>query len=157
MPFLIDGHNLIGRLPDLRLDDPDDEAKLVIRLRAYSARTGKRVTVVFDHGLPGGRSWDLSGGGVETVFAPTGRTADRILCERIRQARDPRGLTVVTSDRQVIAAAQAGGARVLRSEEFAAQLDGRRVMEAPEDGQDVPLSEKEVEEWLRIFARGDRE
>ena len=162
MPLLIDGHNLIGRLPDLRLDDPDDEAKLVIRLRTYSARTGKRITVVFDRGLPGGRSWELSGGGVETVFAPTGRTADGILRERVRQARDPRGLTVVTSDRQVIAAARAEGARVLRSEEFAAQLDARRMVEAPEDGQDVPLSEKdvhlsekEVEEWLRMFGRGD--
>ena len=54
MPILIDGHNLIGRLPDLRLDDPDDEAKLVLRLRAYAARTRKRITVVFDQGLPGG-------------------------------------------------------------------------------------------------------
>jgi predicted RNA-binding protein with PIN domain len=112
---------------------------------------------VFDHGLPGGRSWELSGGGVETVFAPTGRTADGILRERIRQARDPHGLTVVTSDRQVITAARAGGAQVLRSEEFAVQLDVRRTVEAPDEGQDVHLSEKEVEEWLRMFTRGDRE
>ncbi len=47
MPLLIDGHNLIGRLPDLRLDDPDDEAKLVARLRTYCARTRKRITAVF--------------------------------------------------------------------------------------------------------------
>jgi hypothetical protein len=33
MPFLIDGHNLIGALPDLDLDDPDDEARLVERLQ----------------------------------------------------------------------------------------------------------------------------
>jgi predicted RNA-binding protein with PIN domain len=157
MSILIDGHNLIGRLPDLRLDDPDDEAKLVIRLRTYSARTGKRVTVVFDRGLPGGRSWELSGGGVETIFAPTGRTADGILCERIRQARDPRGITVVTSDHQVIAAARAVGARVLRSGEFVAQLGARRTVEAPDEGQDVHLSDKEVEEWLQMFARGDGE
>ena len=123
MPLLIDGHNLIGRgqLPGLRLDDPDDEAKLVARLRPYCARARKRATVVFDHGLPGGRS-ELSGGGVEVVFASAGRTADSILRERVRRARDPRGLTVVTSDNEVIAAARARGARVLRSEEFAAQL-----------------------------------
>ena len=92
MPFLIDGHNLIGRLPDLHLDDPDDEAKLVARLRTFCARTGKRVTVVFDYGLPGGYSRELSGGGVEVVFAPAGRTADGILGERVRLARDARGL-----------------------------------------------------------------
>ena len=94
MPLLIDGHNLIGRLPDLDLDDPDDEAKLVARLRAYCIRARKHATVIFDRGLPGGRSRELSGGGVETVFASAGRTADSILRGRIHRTRDPRGLTV---------------------------------------------------------------
>ena len=151
MPLLIDGHNLIGKLPDIHLDDPDDEAKLVIRLRSYCARTSKRVTVVFDHGLPGGHSRELSGGGVEVVFAPTGRTADGILCERIRRARDPRGLMVVTSDRQIIAVAQSRGARVIRSEEFAAQLSAPRTVETSEAERDVNLSAEEVNEWLKMF------
>jgi predicted RNA-binding protein with PIN domain len=164
MPLLIDGHNLIGRLPDLHLDDPEDEAKLVSRLRAYCARTRKRgrtgkragaprrAVVVFDHGLPGGRSWELSGGGVEVIFASAGRTADSILRERIRQARDPRGLTVVTSDREVIAAAQARGVRVMRSEEFAVHLSTPQTKAAERD---VHLSIEEVEEWLDIFGGED--
>jgi predicted RNA-binding protein with PIN domain len=151
MQFLIDGHNLIGKLPDIHLDDPDDEAKLVVRLRTYCARTGRRVTAVFDHGLPGGHSWELSGGGVEAVFAPLGRTADGILRERIRQARDPRSLTVVTSDHQVIAAAQARGARVVRSEEFVVQLNTPRPVETIETERDVNLSADEVQEWLKMF------
>ncbi len=151
MPILIDGHNLIGKLPDIRLDDPDDEAKLAVRLRTYCARTNRRVTVVFDHGLPGGPSRELSGGGVKAIFAVAGRTADGILCERIRRARDPRGLTVVTSDHQVIAAAQARGARVVRSEEFAAQLNTPRAVETIETERDVSLSADEVEEWLQLF------
>lgn len=153
MPILIDGHNLIGKLPDIRLDDPDDEAKLVVRLRTYCARTNKRVTVAFDHGLPGGPSRELSGGGVKVIFAVAGRTADGILCERIRRARDPRGLTVVTSDHQIVAAAQARGARVVRSEEFAVQLDTPRTVETLETERDVSLSEDEVNEWLGIFGK----
>jgi hypothetical protein len=152
MALLIDGHNLIGRLPDLSLDDPHDEAKLVARLRTYCARTGKRATVAFDHGLPGGRSRELSGGRVEVVFASAGRTADGILRGRIRRARDPRGLTVVTSDREVMAAAQARGSRVIRSEEFALQLS------APSPGgveEDVHLSADELAEWLKVFGQGD--
>jgi predicted RNA-binding protein with PIN domain len=148
MPLLIDGHNLIGRLPDLHLDDPDDEAKLTARLRVYCARTGKRVTVVFDRGLPGGRSQELSGGGVEVVFAATGRTADGILRARIRRARNPRGLIVVTSDREVVATAQARGARGVRAEEFAARLSEPQPVPA---GRDVQLSVEEVEEWLSVF------
>jgi predicted RNA-binding protein with PIN domain len=154
MPFLVDGHNLIGRMPDLHLDDPEDEAKLTARLRSYCVRVGKRATVVFDHGLPGGRSWELSRGGVEVIFAPTGRTADGILRERIRRARDPRGLTVVTSDHQVIAAAQARGARVMRAEEFAAQLSADQAAPAEVD-QDVHLSAEEVDEWLQVFKDRD--
>ncbi|MBL8045607.1 MAG: hypothetical protein JNL09_03645, partial [Anaerolineales bacterium] len=50
MPFLIDGHNLIGKMPGLRLDDPDDERQLVQFLRAYLARVKKSGTVVFDRG-----------------------------------------------------------------------------------------------------------
>jgi len=50
MPILIDGHNLIGRMPVLSLADPDDERQLVTLLLAYRARTKKAVTVVFDPG-----------------------------------------------------------------------------------------------------------
>lgn len=154
MPLLIDGHNLIGRLPDLRLDDPDDEAKLTARLRAYCARTGKRVAVVFDRGLPGGRSHELSGGGVEVVFAATGRTADGILRARIRRTRNPRGLIVVTSDRAIITAAQARGVRVVRSEEFAARLSAPQSVLGERD---VQLSAEEIEEWLKVFETGNEE
>jgi len=153
MPLLIDGHNLIGRghLPGLRLDDPDDEAKLVVRLRAYCAHNRKHVTVVFDHGLPGGHS-ELSGGGVEVVFASGRRTADGILRERVRRARDPRGLTIVTSDREIIVAVEARGARVIRSEEFAGQLNVSRPAQVERDAN---LSAEEIEEWLRIFEGAD--
>ncbi|MBN1402165.1 MAG: NYN domain-containing protein [Anaerolineae bacterium] len=148
MPVLIDGHNLIGRLPDIRLDDPDDEAKLVLRLRAYASRTRKPVTVVFDQGLPGGEALPLSGAGVKVIFAAAGRSADRLLVERVRRERDPRGLLVVTSDALVAAEAQARGARTMRSEEFAAQLAAPASVE---DVPDTPLTPTEVEEWLKLF------
>jgi predicted RNA-binding protein with PIN domain len=158
VPLLIDGHNLIGRLPDIDLDDPDDEARLVARLRTYCSRRHKRpqkagrarATVVFDGGLPGGRSHPLSGSGVEVIFASPGRTADGILLERIRRARDPRGLTVVTSDDQIISVARARGARVVRSEEFVPELG---ASPEPQPEKDVHLSANEVEEWMHVFER----
>lgn len=154
MPVLIDGHNLIGRLPDLRLDDPDDEAKLVLRLKGYAARTRKRVTVVFDQGLPGGPSLALSGGGVKVVFAPAGGSADDLLMTRIRRASQPRELIVVSSDRRVMAAAEARGARVVRAEEFAAQLE---VPVLHEGDSDVHLSKDEVAQWIKEFKQPRKE
>jgi len=89
---------------------------------------------------------DSSGGGVEVIFASTGHTADGILRERIRRTHDPCGLTVVTSDREVSAAARARGARVMRSEEFAVHLRAPCKVE-----DDVHLSAEEIEEWLKMF------
>jgi predicted RNA-binding protein with PIN domain len=152
--MLIDGHNLIGKLPDIDLSDPDDEAQLVLKLRTYCARTRKRVTVIFDHGLPGGKSHELSGGGVDVRFASAGRTADGVIRERIRRSRNPRGLTVVTSDNRIIGDAQRSGARVVRSEEFANQLSKRpEPGEAPDDGK--PSGGDEVGYWLLQF--GEKE
>jgi predicted RNA-binding protein with PIN domain len=151
MPTLIDGHNLIGKLPDIDLADPDDEAKLVLKLRTYCARTRRRVTVVFDHGLPGGKSHELSGGGVDVRFASTTRTADGILRERIRKSKNPRGITVVTSDRRIITDAEARGARVVRSEDFADQLAGAPAKGAEQD--DKP-SDGDVAYWMAQFKKG---
>lgn len=154
MPVMIDGHNLIGRLPDIRLSDPDDEAQLVARLQAYAGRTRKRVTVVFDRGLPGGRSQALSGGRVDVVFAPTGRNADRVLIERIRRSRNPRGLTVVTSDLEVIAAAEEQGARVIHSETFVPELE--TVPASASGGKaEGHLSPGEVQAWLEVFGQDE--
>ena len=56
MPFLIDGHNVIAALPDIELEDPHDEAKLVFKLRAWTGRERRKAIVVFDGGVPGGYS-----------------------------------------------------------------------------------------------------
>ncbi|MFW6135649.1 MAG: NYN domain-containing protein [Chloroflexota bacterium] len=149
MRLLIDGHNLIGRLPDIRLEDPDDEARLVSRLQAYAGRTGQRVTVVFDRGMPGGRSANLSGGLVKVVFAPTGRSADGVLIERVGRTPNPQGLLLVTSDREVIAAAEGRGVRVMRAEAFATELEAPTVSTGPKE--DGHVSPEEVEEWLARF------
>ncbi len=136
-------------MPDMRLDDPDDEAKLVLRLRAYNARTRKKIVVIFDHGVPGGWSRELSTGPVKVVFAGSHTDADRIMIERIRAEKNARGWTVISSDQQVQRAAQALGARVISADEFAADL----LAPPPprEASRDVRLSPSEVNEWMKLF------
>ncbi len=159
MPLLIDGHNLIHALPDIALDDPHDEAKLVEKLKGYCGRTDQHCTVVFDHGLPGGLSRDLSTSQVKVIFAAAYRTnADRIIRERIRNARDPAAITVVSSDREVRQAALARSMRALTSEEFAVRLAGAMAPAADADQVDeVHLTEAEVNEWLRFFGANGEE
>lgn len=156
MPYIIDGHNLISQLPDIDLADPHDEAKLVLKLRGFAARDRRRIVVIFDEGLPGGES-PLSTYSVKVIFATSKRTnADRIIMERIRDERDVRAWVVVSSDREVLAAAKSHGMRAMPCKEFADLLK-TPLREKPEHGEehDPYLSPKEVEEWLKIFGVQD--
>ncbi|MBL8161914.1 MAG: NYN domain-containing protein [Anaerolineae bacterium] len=151
MAYMIDGHNLIGQLPDISLDDPNDEAKLIQKLAGFAARTGKRCLVVFDHGLPGGTS-RMSSRAVQVVFASARSSADRVMMERIKKIPDPLGWTVVSSDRDVQAVARSRRMSTLHSEEFATLLQSppRPKIDAGE-ATDVQLSDAEVDEWLDLF------
>jgi uncharacterized protein len=158
MAYLIDGHNLIGQLPDISLKDPNDEAKLVQKLIGFAARQQKHVVVVFDSGLPGGKS-RLSTGQVEVVFASAGSNADNVMKERIKHVRDTGQWVVVSNDREVLAAARIRRMKTLTSAEFAPQL---RSDQAPSkakrkpdkdagEASEVYVSAAEVEAWLKIF------
>jgi len=153
VPILIDGHNLIGRMPTLSLQDPDDEAKLISLLKSYRARTGKSITVVFDPGgafaLPQTRKQD----GIRVVFAPHGSNADAVISRRVGRERNPGGWLVVTSDRRLAEIVKQQGARIQSSEEFTAQL-GPSQDSAP-DWKDASLSPDEVEAWLAVFEEQD--
>lgn len=166
MGYLIDGHNLIGQLPDLSLSDPNDEAKLVQKLMGFCARTRKKCVVVFDGGLPGGWS-TLSTRPVEVIFASPGTNADRIMRERIQSLRDPGQWVVVSNDREVLAAAQARKIKTMRSAGFAPLLQGTAVgtkAPPPPNRASTPaddlgsaanprISPAEVEQWLDLFQK----
>jgi hypothetical protein len=154
VPILIDGHNLIGRLPGISLADADDEDTLVGLLRSYRARTGKAITVVFDPGIGSSLAQTRKIGGVQVVSAPPGSSADVIILRRVVQARDRRGLTVVTSDRELAARVAQLGARVQPAEGFAAQLDQPT---AEPSRREQPLTPAEVKQWLALFGQDDED
>jgi len=157
MPYLIDGHNLIAQMPGMTIADPDDEFQLVLRLRQFSARKKQKITVVFDHGIPGGWSRDLSTGPVKVLFAGSHSNADRVIMERIREAKTPTDIKLVTSDGEIRRAAEARRVEVISSQEFVLMLfkpppgAQRPQHDARED---IKLSRDEVKEWLRVFKKG---
>ncbi len=159
MNYLIDGHNLIARTPGLSLSDPDDEAKLTQLLKRWAMADARRkVTVIFDAGLPGGEAKHLSGAGVRALFAPERSTADTLLIRRIEQITDPGQFTVVSSDAAVLAAARRQRVVTQRSEAFAAAMmadrhfgdQEKRAADRPEPG----MTPDELQEWLMLFGPG---
>ena len=147
MPFLIDGHNLVPHIRGLRLDDPDDEQKLIALLRAYLVRVDKKGVVFFDKGVPGGAG-NWSNNVLEVRFAPAPRTADDLIRDRLVKERNPRGLVVVSADRAVVTAARRAGAIVQHPAEFAEQLVEPAKKEQPKE---AGLSADEVAEWEKAF------
>lgn len=149
MPFLIDGHNIIAALPDIDLEDPDDEAKLVVKLRAWSGRERRKAIVIFDGGIPGGPSRVLSTPEVRVIFAARHHsTADRIIKERLSALPDAPNWTVVSSDREVLDNARMTGAKTLSAQEFVERLNQTLDVEQ-EKPEGVPAAE--VEAWLEVF------
>ena len=149
MPILIDGHNLIGRLHEISLQDPDDEETLVRWLVSYRARTGKGITVVFDPGAASGLPRRRRLGGIEVVFASVGSNADAVIVRRVQSSRNPREWLVVTSDQELARAVMRQGARVRSVEAFATELS--TLGGSLPDRAEAPLSPEEVESWLSLF------
>lgn len=155
MPLLIDGHNLIGQSPDLKLSDPHDEAKLLQRLKRYAAHAGKRITVIFDHARDADFTalWDATEdhGPVTARWAPVGREADDLIRDIVSGAKDRRGLTVITSDGAVASFVRACGVRVQSSSEFAKEIQNALGVKYEPEAKPVKTSATEVDEWLKIF------
>ncbi|HVX23665.1 MAG TPA: NYN domain-containing protein [Acidimicrobiales bacterium] len=114
MRWLVDGMNLMGSRPDgWWRDRAGARRRLVGELATFvAAAPGDQVTVVFD-----GR-WqpdEVAAGdavGVAVAFAPGGPdAADRVIADLARA--DPDGLTVVTSDRALVARVEAAGVPVV--------------------------------------------
>lgn len=89
------------------------------------------------------------------MFAPNGSSADAVIARRVRRSRDPRSIRVITSDRQLANAVTQHGARVQSAEAFAAELS------APQDAipewKNTPPSSDEVEAWLSLFEKQDKQ
>jgi len=155
--LLIDGHNLIGQLPTISLQDPDDEGALIRLLASYRARTGKAVTVVFDPGVLFSLSETQRHAGVQVVFAPRGSSADTVIANRVKKSRDRGHWLVVTSDRQLSATVSQLGARVQSAQAFALELTPRQPDGESADWRQVPPSPDEVDDWLNLFERQKKE
>ncbi len=163
MPLLIDGHNLIGSgaIADISLADEDDEAKLVARLRVWRSKAKDRMTVIFDHGITGGRSIGLSGAGVTVIFARNPQDADDLIRNRLHKAG--KGLILVSNDAELRRTAVGAEVEVWRSDEFVQRMQTKvrkkgAAAATHEAGAEshVNLSEKEVDEWMRLFDKGSK-
>lgn len=153
MPLIIDTYNVLhvtGVLPpELAVGEPDGLARLV----AQSRYASDVVWLICD-GVPRGAS---RVGRILIEGAGPGRSADDHIKGFLDRTSAPRQVTVVTSDRAIQRHARSRGADWITSEDFLASLVGdvrrarpKRVL-PPDPRRSVPLAEREVHGWMRLF------
>jgi len=151
MPYLIDGHNLIGAMPDIHLDDCDDERKLIEHLQALGSRIRMSGVVYFDRRAPGQRKgWRT--GMLKVRFISTHSSADQAIINHLeRLGREAHNYTVVSSDHEIQRAARRAGARILSSHTFIQKLNETREPEGALEKPPPPTDEAEINRWQQLF------
>ena len=157
MPYLIDGHNLIPKVPGLSLQSIDDEIQLIHKLQDFCRRSGKIVEVYFDN-APAGQTGMRRYGSIKAHFIRQGRTADEAIIARLRSlGRSARNWSVVSSDRRVISDARALQAQVISAADFARLIVTVEpgIDSRPEVDPDLSLNDDEIDEWMKIFRNSE--
>jgi len=150
MAYVVDGNNVMGQTPGWHRDKAKARRNLVERLAEFSRLKQARITVVFD-GRPDSLLPENSAfRGVKILYANKGSDADTRIRKLIESAPDPRGLTVVTSDRRLAFLVRSEGARVLRSGEF--RRDMQQAFDEKPQTEDGEIFEAEnLDAWFRYF------
>jgi predicted RNA-binding protein with PIN domain len=159
MPYIIDGHNLIPEIPGLDLQDIDDELQLIEMLQEFCRLRRKQVEIYFDNAPPGQLRVQKFGH-VTAFFARAGQSADQAISQKLHLlGKKARNWKVVSSDREVQAAARAARATVISSQNFAIQLMQTIANSGTNDtsSKETVMSPKELEEWLKLFGEDDNQ
>lgn len=152
MALVIDGHNLIGVLPDIQLDEPDDEARLLARLRGYRSHSGQNLIVFFDSGDLPGNTPHTSSPGVTVRFSGRGQSADDAIVDFLRAAAQPGQYAVVTNDADLTWRARAVGASTIRASDFIAKLGRPPARAQPEVASTEPTPDPRDPAFADIYA-----
>ena len=158
MPFLVDGSNLGGAAGGAV--GARDRVGVLRLLLPWARR--RRVTVVFDG--PPEPALATSYGNLQVQFAGA-RAADEVILALL--GRRPADATVVTDDRELLAACRDRGARVLPAGELLARLaaaapgqsrgqsPGQATGDAPRRSpRDGPVDVADWEAWFRRGGEG---
>jgi hypothetical protein len=151
MQYLIDGHNLIPKVPGLSLADPDDEELLLAKLSDWARLSRHKVTVFFDR-APQGKAGTRRVSGVIAVFVPEGRTADSAIMQALNKLKHAaKNVIVVSSDRMVLAAAREAHSKIMKSESFAAGLINNSSAYQNSSASSA-MTPDEIAEWEALFS-----
>ena len=166
--IVVDGYNLLYKL----YPSPASASLDVLRqetekqLLRFQQEKGCPVTIVYD-GKSAPRE-SAFGAPLHIVFTPASKSADLWIIDYVKSLNTKvKMVTIVSSDDEIRRYATAFGARCIKSEEFALQLQSPAGADTPRNRHlsskqssykkkkfnDKSLSDQEVGRWMKLFTR----
>ena len=145
MHVIIDGYNLLALTAGSGASPYSEMARdsLLRLLAGYRHRKGHALTVVFDGWQ---RGQPLEGhehrAGVQVIYSKRSEKADQVI-ERLTQEYGA-ACAVVTSDHEVIRAAQAKGALIMKAPEFAQKLQVKSSSQGPMPHKELAMDDDDL-------------
>jgi len=123
--YIIDGNNLIGKIKSLwklqKVDGQQSREKLAFMLDRFFDGKKVKVSLHFD-GFP---KEAIKTGNIKIIYSNK-RVADSLIKEEIDNAKNPKLITVVSSDFSIYEYAKVSSCRRIKSEDFAKQLTEKK-------------------------------
>jgi predicted RNA-binding protein with PIN domain len=145
--YIIDGNNLIGKIPSLKnLQNKDKQAsraKLVYMLDRFFITKKAKVTLHLD----GYQNGKLNSSKMKIIYSEK-LTADEKIKKQISQSNSPRNIIVITSDSNLAQFAKVCSANVIKSEEFGVKIINN---DSAGNEQNIIDSMSDTEEFKKLF------
>lgn len=120
--YIIDGNNLIGKISSLsKIQKKDKQAsreKLALMIERFFHDKKTNVSLHFD-GYPGIK---INAGKIKLIYSES-NTADEKIKNQIEKSKSPGTITVITSDSNLGQFAKVCSCKVIKSEDFARQMN----------------------------------
>lgn len=144
--YIIDGNNLIGKIPALmkiqKKDKQSSREKLALMLQRFFLNKKANVTLHLD----GFAVSKINAGRIKIIYSEN-ITADEKIKNQIEKSKSPRTITVITSDSNLTQFAKVCSCKVIPSEDFANQLNNK----SQDDEQTIIDSMKNDDEFKKLF------
>lgn len=145
--FIIDGNNLIGKIPSIknlqRTNRKASREKLTFLLGRYFSSGRNIVSLHFD----GHENEAINITGIKINYSGS-KTADDKIKNEIERSKNPKNIIVVTSDNNVAQFARVCSCQVIKSENFSKKLF---TISSPDDEQSRIEEINNSEEFKKLF------
>jgi hypothetical protein len=144
--YIIDGNNLIGKIPSLwamqKKDKQSSRLGLVFQLERYFHQKKIKVSLHFD----GYQNEVIKGKGIKITYSNS-TSADNKIKDEIALSNNPKLITVISSDLNLQDFARVNSCSFIKSEQFAKEMNKKTKVEDEER----IIKEIDNDEMKRLF------